>query len=235
MKNMTAKQSGVRVMRAAIFACVLSGLSLALLGGGVYCAPIAAEPTPASPFGGQTVSDVEKGEQPAAGAKGTGAAPGLPGFSGVIKMLLWLVVVVACIYAAVYFIRRYVPAARTMFGGGVMKVVGRTYVSSRQSILLVKVGSKFVMVGVTGANLTALSEIADPEEVRKLTEEIAAQGGRGMGDSFKKALSREGKKYAGATETGEAKSGGESALSGIRQELDAVRNKVNWWRRGSKE
>jgi flagellar biosynthetic protein FliO len=235
MKKRTAREGGVAMMWAAVLACAVVGLSLALWGGRAYCAPTSPEATPGSPFSGQTVSDVEKGEPPAGGTKAPGNTTGLPGFGSVVKMLLWLVVVVACIYAAVYFIRRYVPTARTMFGGGVMKVVGRTYVSSRQSILMVKVGSKFVMVGVTGANLTALSEITDPEEVRKLTDEISAQGGRGIRGSFRKALSREGKKYAGATETGGAKSGGESALDGIRQELDAVRNKVNWWRRGRKE
>ena len=234
MNKTTSREFGASATRATGWAVALVCLSLWVLGGLAYGAGKPGEGTPATPFSGQTAGDVEKGESGRGGAKNAGGATELPGVNAVIRMLLWAAVVVACIYAAVYFIRRYVPTARMMFGGGVVKVVGRTYVSSRQSILLVKVGSRFVVVGVTGTSLTALSEISDPEEVRKLTEEVAAQGGRGTGEAFRKALSREEGKYAGTTETGGTKSGGESGLSELRQELDAVRNKVNWWRRRPK-
>jgi len=223
------------MMRPGVYVRAVVFLMLVLLCGAGYSTGGPDENVSGNPYSGKTVADIEKADGSGPGAKGAGATPGLPGAGPVIRMLVYLAVVVVCIYAVVYFIRRYVPSARYMFGSGVLKVVGRTYVSSKQSILLIKVGSRFVVVGVTGATITPLAEISDAEEVRRLTEELTAQGGRKSADSFKKALTDADKDYAGREEASKPENPGESALSDVRQELDALRNKVNWWRRRAKE
>jgi len=180
-----------------------------------------------------TVGGLLKGETEE-GTEGDtdGGRTGLPGVGAVVKMLLWLGVVVVLIYGGVLVIRRYVPSARNMFGGGTLKVVARTYISSKQSILLVRVGSKFVMVGVTGGSMSPLAEISDPAEAEKLAEELAAQDKHARQRPFRKAMDHAAADYRG--EGAASGTGGDSDVDGVRAELDAVKEKMNWWRRQRK-
>ena len=175
-------------------------------------------PAETRPFAGETAGDLVKSPD----KTGEENAPSyLPGLESVLRMVLWLAVLVVFIYAAVWLMRKYVPAARGMFGAGTLKIVGRLHVAARQSILLVKVGDRFVMVGVTAGSMTALTEIRDPEEAKRLTEELAEQQGAAPG-SFGRALSKAGDAMAGESR--------EADVSEVKGELDEVRRKVSWWR-----
>jgi len=213
------------------------GLTAILLGAAVTVLVIVAAPCCFSednttghdvmgPYDGKTADDVWNEARTASQPGRDGTPVGLPGAEAVVKMLIWVGVVIVFIYTVVYVIRRYVPSARNMFGSGVVKVVGRTYISSKQHLLLVKVGSKFVMVGVTGTSMSPLAEISDPAEAKRLTEELAAQRGPGIASSFKTSLDDADGSYADDDVHGAR----EAELSGIRQELDAVAQKMTWWR-----
>jgi len=158
----------------------------------------------------------------------------------VVQMLVWVGVVVVFIYAAVYLIRRYVPSARNMFGSGVLKVVGRTYVSSKQCILLVKVGPKYVMVGVTGTSMTPLAEVAEPADAAKISEELIEKSGGSIAGSFRQELRRADDDYAPSVpvpavaadpSTSLGAGGTDAGIQDIRSELEAVTKKMKWWRR----
>ncbi len=187
-----------------------------------------AAPKPAAdnePYANEKVEDVLKGESK---GKDAGPSPYLPGLETVLRMLLWLIVLVVFIYVAIWLIRRYVPSARGMFGGGALKVVSRVHLAAKQSIVLVKLGGRFVMVGVTPVSMTPLTEITDPEEAKQLTEELAGPSAGGASGSFKSAL---GRADAEVAETAGAEPpAGESDVREVRQQLDDVRRKVNWWR-----
>ena len=183
---------------------------------------------PAGPYSGQTADDVWKETRTASQNTDKHTPVGLPGLGSLVKMLLWVGVVIVFIYAVVHVLRRYVPSARNMFGSGIVKVVGRTYVSSKQCLLLVKVGSKFVVVGVTGTSMSPLAEISNPDEAHKLAEELAAQSGQSIASSFRRSLNEADRDYV---DEGMVSDGvGETELSGVREELDAVAQKMTWWR-----
>ena len=183
---------------------------------------------PDDPYTGKTAGDIRREENDRLDVS-TGETP--TGVNAVVKMLMWVGVVIGFIYAAAYVIRRYVPSARNMFGSGVIKIVGRTYISSKQYLLLVKVGSRLVMVGVTGGAMSALAEISDPDEAKRITDEVAAQSGHSIAGSFKKMLNQADEDYG----SGEVERGShvrtETELSGLRKELDAVTQKMTLWRR----
>ena len=116
-----------------------------------------------------------------------------------------------------------------------MKIVSRTYLGSRQCLLLVKVGPRFVMVGVTGAAMSTLTEISDPEQVRSLTAELAAGSRSSISDSFKEVLKSREDEYASESyeveeEESLADSEQERGLRDVRKELDTVTEKMNWLR-----
>ena len=145
-------------------------------------APVLAE-EPASPAATASVSDESEKEldldQTVDGfvnrkdSGKTGGGVDDLGAMSVVKMLFWVVVLIVAIYGVAKLLKRYVPSARNMFGSGTVKVVGRTFLSPKQSILLVRVGRRMVVVGVTPTGMSALAEIRDADELEEINREIA--------------------------------------------------------------
>lgn len=83
-------------------------------------------------------------------------------------------IVLSLIVLAVWALRRWVPAARVA-DNGVLSVVGRIGLSPKHSLALVKMGRRFVLVGVSGDRLSGLCEVADPEEVAELAARVGVE------------------------------------------------------------
>lgn len=95
--------------------------------------------------------------------------------------LMWpLCAVLAVIALCVYALRKWMPQAARLTGGGAVHVLARYYLSNKQSLCLVRFGRRVALLGVTPSEITTLSEIADPEEVSSLV--VAVE--RGRPDSF---------------------------------------------------
>ena len=71
-----------------------------------------------------------------------------------------LAVVLALVAGAYWVVRRWMPSARTV-DAGVMKLVGRTGLTPKQSLALVQVGRRYVVVGVSPDRLDSLCEISE--------------------------------------------------------------------------
>jgi flagellar biogenesis protein FliO len=65
------------------------------------------------------------------------------------------------------------PSARAA-DSGVLRVVGRAALSSKQSVALIQLGRRFVMVGISGDRLNRLCEVGDPDEVAELAARTGA-------------------------------------------------------------
>jgi flagellar biosynthetic protein FliO len=118
--------------------------------------------------------------------------------------MIAMAIVLASIFAIVLVVRRYVPAARAGSGGS-MKVVARTYLSPKQSVALLQVGRRHVIVGITPDRLTNLGHIEDVQESFDLRVQTAAsaldtarQGSapRSEEASFDKLLEHQAAEYA---------------------------------------
>jgi len=103
-----------------------------------------------------------------------------------------LVIVLGAVIGVFFLLRRWIPSAR-MVDNGILRVVGRTPLTPKQHIALVKVGRRFVAVGVSPDRVDALCEISDPEEVADLTVRGGAQTARG--GNFDEWLFREAAEY----------------------------------------
>ena len=189
-------------------------------------------PAAVHPYSGKSVGEIRQVEDEETTGKGDSESPFVPGAWAMVKMLLWLGLIVVLIYGGVYAFRRYVPTARNMFGGGAMKIIGRTYLGPKTCILLVKVGSRLVMVGVTPNGMSMLTEITDVGEVTAVTNEMAA-GANSTGGTFGRALSRRHEEitaheFADSTEATEAP---DVEVRDMRDELEGITEKMNWWRK----
>jgi flagellar biosynthetic protein FliO len=98
-----------------------------------------------------------------------------------------LVIVLLVVGALFLLVRRWAPSVRST-GGDVLRIVARTAVGPRQSVLLVRVGRTFVLLGATPDRIEALGAIDDPDEVADLV--ARTQGGMtsGRGDRFSQLL-----------------------------------------------
>jgi flagellar biosynthetic protein FliO len=106
-----------------------------------------------------------------------------------------LAVVLAAIVGVAWLARRYVPSVKKM-ADGPLKVVGRAYLSPKQSVALVQVGRRHVLVGVTSDRLTNLGHIADADESFHLKVEAARPDPVSTGNRFEELLATEAAEYA---------------------------------------
>ncbi len=83
--------------------------------------------------------------------------------------------VLAVIAGIALLLRRLVPAVRTM-NGSAIEVLGRNHLSPKQSLALVRVGRRVLLIGVTAERLNTLCEVDDAEEVADLL--VRAPSGR---------------------------------------------------------
>jgi len=103
--------------------------------------------------------------------------------------LMWpLLVVLALIGGAVFLFRKFMPRSNRLGGGGAICVLSSHYLSSKQSLCLVRLGRRVVLVGVTPERISAVMEISDPVEMA----EIVATVERKKDGSFTSALARFG-------------------------------------------
>jgi flagellar biogenesis protein FliO len=79
-----------------------------------------------------------------------------------------LTAVLALIYLTAKVLRKGMPAAQRTLPAEVMQVLGRKPLDYRNTIHLVRCGSRLLVIGSSQAGLAPLSEISDPQEVDHL-------------------------------------------------------------------
>ena len=100
--------------------------------------------------------------------------------------LVSLAVVLAVIAAVTLLIRRVVPSVRAMSGGAI-EILGRNHLAPKQSLTLVRVGRRLVLVGVTPDRISTLCVIDDPHEVAELAGAAFAKGKPGFNRALDEA------------------------------------------------
>jgi flagellar biogenesis protein FliO len=151
-------------------------------------------------------------------ADGASDGPSLAGF------VTASIGVVALLGGAVFLLRKYGRGRRFLSGGGPIRVLGRKTVGARQEILLVEIGTRVIVVGSTRDRLSALGEIANPDEVAVLRAELPARREESQRAAFKDTL-REGLKGAPAPAE-EAK----GVYASIADELAEIKKTVHAWK-----
>jgi len=130
--------------------------------------------------------------------------------------------VVGCLGGAFLLLRRFGRSSRLLGGGNAIQVLARRALGPRQEILLVEVGSKVFMIGSTKDHLSALGEIAAPDEVALLRASLPERRGDSHRMEFNRSL-REGLSE-------EEKPREERVFASIADELAEIRKTVRAWR-----
>lgn len=104
-----------------------------------------------------------------------------------MQMLWPLATVLTLIVFGAYALRRWAARGGIKLGAdGPIRILARHYLSNKQSLCLVRIGQRLVLIGVTPEHISAVAEVSDPDEAALLT----GQAQRGSTGSFTQALSR---------------------------------------------
>ena len=85
-------------------------------------------------------------------------------FGILVKLVISLVLIIGLIYLSTYFMKKL--NTRAAGGGNVgdtIKIVGRTFLSPKQSLFLVKIGQRYTVLGVSDQNINAITELTKEE------------------------------------------------------------------------
>lgn len=132
-----------------------------------------------------------------------------------------LLVVLILIGGVALVVKRSMPARRMLGGGGVLSVLARLPVSTKQSLILVKMGRQLVLLGVSPDNISSLSVVSDPEQVAAMVGEVASSKKDSMSRAFSQAFSEESKVYGGLGDEGAEAPSASGHVKGL---LDKVRS-----------
>lgn len=106
-----------------------------------------------------------------------------------------LLAVLAMIVAIALVVKRCMPARRMLMGAGVLEVVARVPLSSKQNLMLVKMGRRLVLLGVSPDRVSSLDVVEDPDEVASLIGEAASRKSDSMTSAFADTFRHEAHAY----------------------------------------
>lgn len=102
------------------------------------------------------------------------------------KTVAILGIIIILIFAGVYFLKRFVFGANTKAGDTHwIKILGQIQLHPRQTLSLIQVMDRVILVGITESSMQTLTEFNDPEEIRPYLEGLQSQGGQWTAGRFK--------------------------------------------------
>lgn len=180
---------------------------------------------------------IRRGPERSAGAATGNRAPGAASapVSG-LRMWLPLAFVLVVIVALAWAARRMFPRMGRSGGGDAITVLSRCTLSPKQSLCLVRLGQRVVLLGLTPDRINTLAEISDPDEAALLT--AAASSGRahsfrtalvGMMGAYRPGAQNE----TGGDEAEQVSVGGDSRMGGSLPSVTALTDRVRGMARRS--
>jgi flagellar protein FliO/FliZ len=148
-----------------------------------------------------------------------------PGWSMNVLDMIWpLALVLGGIVLLFWAARKFLPGMRRLTGNKAVEILARTYLSPRQSINIVKLGRRILVIGQTADGLSSLASITDAEEVSEIVGLCASAGAGSSAASFRRIFQT----MDGEFEEADAPDGdaGDEDLSRVRGELDSLAAKV---------
>ncbi len=145
--------------------------------------------------------------------------------------LAWpLCAVLGLIGLGVAVVRRWLPgaAAQTSGGGGIL-VLSRQHLSAKQSLCLVRLGRRIVLVGITPERISTLSEILDADEAAAVVAAVERAKPGSFSTMFGKLAGRGSGLEAERLESEEpdraaASNGSSGTQDPVRRLIDRVRS-----------
>jgi len=141
------------------------------------------------------------------GPESKAVRPASPGTSGSLwRGLAALAAVLGLIGTMALVLRRLVPRVRR-YSSGLVEILARTYFSSKHSVVLVRVGERAVLVGVSPDHVSRILSIDDPVEVARLASQASGDRDKLPSQTFDRFVHEEAAAYAPDAEEGRGETG----------------------------
>ncbi|MFA5865097.1 MAG: flagellar biosynthetic protein FliO [Phycisphaerae bacterium] len=110
-------------------------------------------------------------------------------FSPVTAALIFVLII---IFIVAWIIKKTYPGGNMLFGTlPILQVLGRTHLAPKQTLALIKLDSRLILLGITDHQINPILTIDQPEEVSRLTTLIEQNRPAGITGSFRSLFSRE--------------------------------------------
>jgi flagellar biosynthetic protein FliO len=120
-----------------------------------------------------------------------GNSLGLDTRTGTLDLLWPLLLVLGAIAGVAFFIRKVLPRGSRLGGSGVIDVVAHHYLSNKQSLCLIRLGRRAVLIGVTPERITPVAEISQPEELAEIVAAIERKRPTSFTSTFARLCARD--------------------------------------------
>ena len=113
-----------------------------------------------------------------------------------------LTIVLLLVGGVAWAVRRWMPGSRIR-EDGLLRVVARASLTTKSNVALIRLGRRFILLGVSGDRVSMLTEVTDPEEVSELALRIGPVP-TVTRSVFDRTLDAESKEYEHAAQEPEA-------------------------------
>lgn len=103
-----------------------------------------------------------------------------------------LAVVLTIILGGAWLLKRFYPGGNMLLGSlPILQVLGRTHLSSKQTLVMIKVDNKLLLLGITDHQITPLMTFDSPDEVSHLLTQIEQNRPTSITTGFRQFFSQE--------------------------------------------
>ena len=111
------------------------------------------------------------------------------------RILLSLIAVLILVVAGAVLLRRYGRISGRIGTANGTEILLKSSINARQSLCLMKVGSRVLVLGLSPNHMAALDVIDDPDEVAMITGHLESTSPRSISDSFRKLFQKESEHF----------------------------------------
>lgn len=142
------------------------------------------------------------------------------------KVFGTLAVLLALLVGGIWAMKRFMPGAPQLGGSALIQILARTRVSPAQSVMLLRVGQRGLVLGVSGGEIRTLAQINDQQELDVLTAQSAAAATQSISQTFRDIFRRHETEFDAKVDAGLDE---ERQMEDMEHELSEIRRRIETW------
>jgi len=111
------------------------------------------------------------------------------------RPFLSLLAVLALIVLCAWLFRRFFPGSQHGRTNSAIEIIARSAISPKQSVCLIRLGRRLLLVGLSPNHMANLSVVDDPEEIALIMGEMEKQMPNSISKTFDRLFHRETQQY----------------------------------------
>jgi len=110
--------------------------------------------------------------------------------TSVIKMFSALLLVLGIFMGSFYLLRRVLKRDVADPGKKNIRIIDRSYIDVKKSVMIVEVSGQVLVLGVTNDQISLLTQIEDPENIAQLKNNTTTGGSRSFSSHLNRLLEK---------------------------------------------